>query len=119
MKTDLENPKLLNQNNMSRNDATVDLELTGTKLLDNSGISSIMPIAGNAAADKAKTPTQKLIQAKKVVDHSSDSEESSQVQAKAKSKQKAAPARNDSSSEYSSQSGEVTERSDNSLPVRK
>ena len=42
---------------MSRNDVTVDIELTNTsKLLDTSAMRMISPIAGNAAVEKSKTP---------------------------------------------------------------
>ena len=72
---------------MSRNDITVDLGLTSTsKLLDTSAMRILSPIAGEAVAEKSKTPKYKVAKAKKVIDYNSDSMESSQVQANLNSK---------------------------------
>ena len=72
---------------MSRNDITVDLGLTNTsKLLDTSAMRILSPIAGEAVAEKSKTPKYKVAKAKKVIDYNSDSMESSQVQANLNSK---------------------------------
>ena len=65
---------------MSRNDVTIDLELSNTsKLLDTSAMGIITPIAGKVATNKAKTPQQNVSKTKKVLDYSSDSVASSQV----------------------------------------
>ena len=72
---------------MSRNDATIDLSpimvksgMDDSKLLDNSAaVRMISPMVGKAATDKKKAPPPKGVKAMKVVSHSSDSEESSQI----------------------------------------
>ena len=76
----------------------------------------LSPIAGEAVAEKSKTPKYKVAKAKKVIDYNSDSMESSQVQANLNSKQKAALARDENSYGSISESVNKTEPSDNCFP---
>ena len=64
----------------------------------------ITPIAAIATTNKSKTPIHKESKAKKVIDDSIDSVESSQAQAKKNTKQKAAHSKDSSSYDSSDDS---------------